>query len=234
MVARLTGKAFYTANTPDGREAFAKDRLARLAARIEAGKAEADLKTPLAPAEAESLKARVAALRETESHLRARMGDPLLFADAPRNAQSVVATLPNGEVVPLQWDAAAARWQCRFDIPTYATEGEYVVSVAITLADGASTVREFRYTVDITAPKGIVTATRTGSTVRVEVVSDADTVRVVVVAASGTVPLVAAPARPGHFFGLVANPSATVTLVLTDRAHNRATVTTPVMEGGKR
>ena len=216
---------YYEANTPDGREAFAKDRLARLAARTQADKLEADLKTPLTPTETLNLQTRVAALRKTETELRARMGDPLLFVDAPRDAKSVTATLPNGEIVPLAWDDAAGRWQCRFDIPTYAAEGDYIVRVEIVLPDGSRSEQTFCYTVDTTAPTGTLTATRTDTGVRIEIIADADTVRAVAVLSKGeTVLLTANPARPGRFFGTV-QASGTITVILTDRAHNRTILT---------
>ena len=227
VVDAEAGKYFYGANTPDGREAFAKDRLARIAARTEATRLEAELQTPLSADEKRAMQTRITTLWQTETQLRARMGDPLLFVDAPRDALSVTATLPNGEIVPLAWDDAANRWQCRFDIPTYAAEGDYVVAVEIVRADGSHTAKTFTYTVDTTAPTG----TATLGDGLLEVLADADTVRAVAVLDSGdTVNLNADPSRPGRFWARVTGGVASV--VLTDRAHNRATLSVTAAKGG--
>ena len=144
---------YYQENTPDGREAFAKDRLARIAARTEGEALDAQLSSKPDPAQAAELQAKRAELKRREEELRARMGDPLLSVEAPPDAQSVVALMPNGEIKPLAWEVAAGKWQAHFDIPTYAAEGAYEVNVIVVLRDGTRQTRQFRYHVDVTAPQ---------------------------------------------------------------------------------
>src|SRR5205823_5242457 len=70
------------------------------------------------------------------SSLYARAGDPLINVTAPADAAQVIAILPGGEVKRLRFIERENRWQARFDIPTYAAEGDYAIQVIIVKRDG--------------------------------------------------------------------------------------------------
>ena len=66
----------------------------------------------------------------------------------------MIAVLPGGEIKRLLFDPDRGEWLARFDIPTYAAEGDYFVRVVMVLKDGSRKTLRLRYQVDTTAPKG--------------------------------------------------------------------------------
>jgi hypothetical protein len=161
------------------------------------------------------------------------MGDPLISIEAPAGAQQVIAVMPGGEIKRLVYNAVSSRWEARFDIPAYASEGEYAIAIVIVLADGSRRTQTVRYHVDLTAPAGLAAARSvvgSGPAIRLEVQGSDDTARVKAVVPWGIVELKAG-SIPHHFFALVSIPAGqtgsarAITYVLTDRAHNRTTMT---------
>jgi hypothetical protein len=159
-----------------------------------------------------------------------RTGDPLLSIEAPADAQQVVALLPGGEVKRLAYDAHSGRWEARFDIPTYAAEGDFAITVIIVRKDGTRQTLVVHYHVDLTPPTGAGRARiAAGSepTLRLELNAGADIARVKALLPWGAECSLRPSAQPHSFFGLVPIPSAwrsapaIVTFVLTDKAHNR-------------
>src|SRR5207248_301865 len=67
---------------------------------------------------------------------QARAGDPLIRVQAPPDAAQVIALMPGGEIKRLLFDPDRGEWSARFDIPTYAAEGDYFVRVVLVLKDG--------------------------------------------------------------------------------------------------
>jgi len=176
----------------------------------------------------------------TQMYAAARYGDPLISVDAPADARQVIALLPNGEIKVLEYDPVKRRWEGRFDIPTYAAEGDYVVTVIVVLPDGTRKVLTLRYRVDTTPPGGTVKAelaSGAGKSVRLEVDADEDTARVVAVLPWGERLEMKSSSVPHRFFALAPLPSdwqggtVGVTLVLTDKAHNRTTLSVEVAGG---
>jgi len=173
-------------------------------------------------------------LRLREEALRARMGDPLISVAAPADAVQVIALLPNGEVKRLAYNSDKRRWEARFDIPAYAPEGQYVITVIIILKDGTRKVVTIRYRVDLTPPMGdgqarVVTAPE--PTLRLEVEASDDTARAAALLPWGERIEMEPSAQPHRYFALVPVPPQhrgamlTVTFVLTDKAHNRTVLT---------
>ncbi|MFT4975530.1 MAG: hypothetical protein ACI8S6_001417, partial [Myxococcota bacterium] len=82
-----------------------------------------------------------------------RPGDPLITADAPEDAQGVLAVFPWGELAPLRWDPIRSRWYHRFLVPRDVTEGPKTISLLITHRDGHVEVVDKELLVDATAPE---------------------------------------------------------------------------------
>jgi len=78
----------------------------------------------------------------------------LISVAAPADAQQVIAILPGGEIKRLAWNAITQRWEARFDIPTYATEGAYVITIIVVRKEGTRQMLTMRYHVDLTPPRG--------------------------------------------------------------------------------
>lgn len=226
------------------RKLYSKDysqaRTERLALKVDLEKLDQALQSaPTESTELAELQKRQAELQKREEELRARMGDPLLQVEAPADAEQVVALLPSGEVKPLAFNPIRQRWEARFDIPIYASEGEYLVTIVIVLKDGIRKVLTLRYHVDLTPPGGAGQAQQvTGSepTLRLEMEASADTARVAALLPWGERVDLKPSIPPNRFFALVPIPcpyqsqDLAVTFVLTDRAHNRTKVT---VRGGK-
>src|SRR5262249_9921003 len=128
--------------------------------------------------------AQAAARSQVVMLAQARPGDPLIRVEAPADARQVVALLPGGEVKRLAPAPESECWEAHFDIPAYAAEGEYRVTVIVVLADGRRQVLALRYRVDRTPPTGAgrvlarSAAQHEGRTVRLEIEADLDTARV--------------------------------------------------------
>ncbi len=203
-------------DTPLRGEKWAKDRVERLQVETEIDSLQHGEPT----AEQRRL---LEALWARQKELRARMGDPLLQVEAPRDARQVVAAFPHGEIKPLEFNTASGRWECRFDIPTYAQEGEYVVQVYVLDSAGIRSTQTFKYNVDITPPTAKVKAERVGDKVRIEVEGSDDLARVEI-AIGTTKPQPLRRIQPGRFFGLVDGGDGDAIVILTDKAHNRAEI----------
>jgi hypothetical protein len=216
---------------------YALARTERLALRTDAEKLDQLLSAEPTPADSARLAAlqrRRAELRKREAELRARMGDPLIRIDAPADASQVVALLPGGEIKRLQFNASSRQWEARFDIPTYAGEGEYQITVIIVHRDGRRQQVTLRYHVDVTPPLGRGSAARVPAAepaLRLELEASEDTARVTALLPWGEQVALRPSSRPRLFFGMVPVPPALrgqagrVTFVLTDRAHNRTSMT---------
>ena len=163
-----------------------------------------------------------------------RLGDPLITVEAPADAQQVVAIMANGEVKPLAYNARLGRWEARFDVPVYAREGEYVITVVIVLKDGTRKVVTISYRVDLTAPAGLGKAEMIagdGQALRLELDGDDDTARVIALLPWGErVELRPSAMQPHRFFATALVPPSHqgqrfgVTYIITDHAHNRGEV----------
>ena len=158
-----------------------------------------------------------------------RWGDPLISIEAPADAVQVIALLPNGEIKKLVWNGT--KWQARFDIPTHAEEGDFPITVIIVNKDGTRRQIALHFKVDVTAPQGSGTVQRANEKLRLEVTADSDTTRV-----SALLPwhqkeeLTASTQIANRFFALADIPAdwrgkaVQITYVLTDKAHNRTTI----------
>lgn len=188
--------------------------------------------TPSNVARYQALENRLKQLEVRDKELRARFGDPLIRIEAPANARQVIALMPDGEIKPLEYDATRKRWEARFDIPMYATEGAYEIKIIVVLPDGTRQVLTIRYHVDLTPPTGNGMArmvTGTTPTLRLELDASEDTARVKALLPWGETVNLTPSEQPHRFFALVPLPPAyqkgPITYILTDRAHNRTVIT---------
>jgi Ca-activated chloride channel family protein len=172
-----------------------------------------------------------------------RAGDPLISVEAPSDAKRVVALLPGGEVKKLLWNVENHKWEARFDIPTYAPEGEYSITVIVVRHDDKRTRLVLRYHVDMTAPQGKGAARVAGSSqgrsasqpqrsLHLELEASAGTARVMALLPWGDKVEMKAGSNARNRFATVVQPpphwtssQGAVTYILTDRAHNRTSVT---------
>jgi hypothetical protein len=171
-----------------------------------------------------------AATRELDrriSELRARYGDPLIRIAAPEDAQHVTALMPDGEIKPLVWDAASHCWQARFDIPRYATPGDYTITIIIVTHEGIRRTVAIHYHVDLTPPSGLAhSTTDQGAHAHLEITASDNTARVKAILPWNTV-VELQQAGANLFRADIPVPesfrsgSYAVTYVLTDQAHNR-------------
>jgi Ca-activated chloride channel family protein len=172
--------------------------------------------------------------------VQARAGDPLIHVEAPADARQVIALLPDGVIKQLTFHAESHRWEARFDIPTYAAEGDYAVTVIVLLRDGTRQVLSLHYRVDMSAPtgKGRAQVGPAGAPVlRLEVTASPDTARVAALLPWGA-RVELAPSPTGGFEARVPVPmdwdirAGAVKLLLTDRAHNRMTLVIDLRNSG--
>ncbi|HEX8551836.1 MAG TPA: VIT domain-containing protein [Abditibacteriaceae bacterium] len=158
-----------------------------------------------------------------------RQGDPLISIDAPADALQVVAILPNGEIKQLVYDAVRKRWEARFDVPTYATEGDYKIEIVIVDAAGARRRFFLTYQVDMSSPRGEALAQRNDGKWRLEVKTEGDVARVAAILPSGEkIELKPSATDASRYLAFADAPeegaSSRVTYILTDRAHNRTEI----------
>jgi hypothetical protein len=200
---------------------------AKLAREITAAQRSADA------SQLEMLQKRQAELQQQEDELRARMGDPLIGVEAPADAVQVIAILPGGEIKRLIYDPASRKWLLRFDIPTYAREGEYVITVIEVLKNGARKTVTINYHVDLTPPAGVARAHVVAGqrpALRLQLSASEDTARVKALLPWGEIVEMQPSAHPHRFFALVPisraaqNARPAVQFILTDKAHNRTTI----------
>lgn len=170
-----------------------------------------------------------------------RAGDPLIQVEASQNARQVVAVMPDGTVKNLKWNAASERWEARFDIPTYATEGDYRLAVIIVGEDGLRRQLALSYRVDSSGPRGAGAqfALDAQGRLKLQIEGSEDTERVAAVmpwgeklsldadgvAPSGAGSLFSAWAEVPEAYRSGTSKATQVTFILTDRAHNRTGVT---------
>jgi hypothetical protein len=174
-----------------------------------------------------------------------RLGDPLISIEAPSDAQQVIAILPSGEIKRLIFDVDAKKWQARFDVPSYVSEGEYSIGIVVVLQDGTRRHMTMRYSVDMTAPGGKgqaavvsgASAQGTEPMLRLEIDADAGTTRVFALLPWGDkVEMKPSTVNEHRFMATVQLPSTqtastdsprsdVVTYILTDKAHNRTVIT---------
>ena len=80
-------------------------------------------------------------------------GDPLLTIEAPREAEEVIAILPWGPVVQLEWDELRERWYHRFLVPRDVPDGAYQTRAFVTMPDGSTEVWVEELVIDGSAPE---------------------------------------------------------------------------------
>ncbi len=162
--------------------------------------------------------------------LCARMGDPLISVEVPADAQRVLAILPDGEIKVLEHNAASGKWEGRFDIPLYASEGRYSIKIMIILADGTRKSLTMGYSVDLTAPSGKARVIGGKTAISLTLDTDDDTARAVALLPWGErVELARSASTPDRFVGSAEVPDnrggeVQIEFVLTDRAHNRSSI----------
>ncbi|MBV9864519.1 MAG: hypothetical protein JO316_04165 [Abitibacteriaceae bacterium] len=176
----------------------------------------------------------LASLEKVETQY-SRQGDPLISIGAPADAQQVIALMPGGEIKRLLFNAESGKWEARFDIPTYAAEGQYLITIMVVLKDGKRQQVQLHYKVDLTSPTGTGQASivpSNKSMLRLELEGSDDTTRVFALLPAGEkVDLEPSATNAHHFSALVPLPVSApgsadkVTFVLTDKAHNRTTMT---------
>jgi hypothetical protein len=201
-------------------DTYVKDRIERIAVEVELDKLQDQRLTPEQEAEKQRLQTR-------QKELRARMGDPLISVDAPKDARQVVAVMPDGITKQLEFNEASRRWEGRFDIPTYVREGEYVVNVFVVLNDGTRIQKEMKYHVDVTKPAARAELKWIEGKLRLEVNASVDTDRVEAVLPWGEMIKVERTSQPGRFVKIIEAPASflrkrvEIEIIVTDKAHNR-------------
>lgn len=175
----------------------------------------------------------VGSLREEHEYLlhKFRHGDPLISVQAKADAVRVVALMPDGEIKELVYNPANKHWEGRFDVPLYAAEGNYSISVIAVNKDGSREVTTLNYGVDTTAPLGSGSVSASSSRALVQLDASEDTVRVVALLPWGERIELMRTDVANRFCSIVTLPEEyrakgyVVTFVLTDAAHNRTSIT---------
>lgn len=166
-------------------------------------------------------------LEKKREELFARMGDPLLIVQAPRDAK-VSALLPDGRLVSLAYNAQAQRWEHRFDLPPGSTEGEVTIPVWIRHAKGQTESSQVKINVDQASPTAKLTWTKSDKGWRVEVITEAGVARVNLSLADGRRLSFTRLADRGYEVEWVLEISGDLAgeavVIITDSAHNRTEV----------
>ncbi len=173
----------------------------------------------------------------------AQPGDPLIrITGAPVDTRLVAAVLPDGTTIPLIKDAKTNAWEAHFDIPLSAAGGIYDVTVHLVQMNGARRTLILHYRVDTSGAValGSVRAEGGGAYYRLEIETNEEAARITVLLpngeraamtrsnASGTSYALRVPAaamRSVTAWERSAPKDAVVTFIITDRAHNRTTIT---------
>lgn len=168
----------------------------------------------------------------------ARWGDPLISVEAPADAMQVIAVMPNGEIKKLVFNAASRHWEARFDIPMYAAEGEYSVTVIVVFKDSVRRQFVLLYKLDLTPPTAIGATSKSAddSSLNLSLETGNDSDRVEALLPWGErVELRAGAAEANEikrrFSTVVPVPNtyqsdtSVVTFIVTDNAHNRTSLT---------
>lgn len=235
--------SYFTRSKIDDPKLYGQLRVERLKARTQqellAEKLQKENAT-LSLEEKKRLTANRVQLAKREKELAVRMGDPLIQVQAPQDAQQVVAVFPGGEIKQMVFNTDSQQWEARFDVPTYAVEGAYTVSVIVVFKDGIRKHLTMRFHVDVTAPggagKALLIDKGGARLLRLELDADEDTARVLALLPGGQkVELSPSTQMKNRFFALapltnegqqaLELKSLSVVFILTDRAHNRTMVT---------
>ena len=160
----------------------------------------------------------------------ARPGDPLIRIKAPQSARRVVAILPDGQILPLAWNAQTKAWEAHFDVPGYVADGVYRVAVSIERADGKRSHFELIYQVDTRAPSGKAGVSMSGSRAQLQLAAGTDVERVTAILPWNERVQLERGSLASAWTGAVEVPTdwrdkaARVRFVLTDAAHNRTEI----------
>ncbi len=152
-------------------------------------------------------------------------GDPVLRVHAPRNAVRVIAMFPFGTTQDLAYDDFSEAWSTRFLVPKGVPDGDYEVSIVITLPNGNVTATSVHYTIDSKAPAidVVAKAGAAGADLRVTLDEAADEVRVAD-ELDTTNRVVLKDSGNGVFEGKItlARGHHSLRVVVADKAHNEA------------
>ncbi|MES2463158.1 MAG: hypothetical protein V4671_21450, partial [Armatimonadota bacterium] len=168
------------------------------------------------------------------SAFSAQPGDPLIrITDAPADTRLLVAVLPDGTTIPLVRDAKTGAWEAHFDIPLGATEGAYDVRIILVRANGQRRTMILHYRVDTTGALAVGGIHReiNGAFYRLEIETDEEAARVTALLPNGERREMTRATATGTRYTTRVSAAAIdgrapiVTFIITDRAHNRTTVT---------
>lgn len=210
---------------PNDPKEFGKLRVQRIKARTQREKAVAQLQQ--SPADT-ALRMRVAELARRENELTVRMGDPLIAVVAPADCRQIIAVLPSGEIKSLLFNPQNNQWEARFDVPIYASEGAYTITIVVVAKSGARQRLKMSFRVDMTAPQGAGSVAVHGGDWLLSLQTGAETDRVEALLPWGE--RADLKRENGVFLGRAAVPhswrhaAVKVVYVLTDRAHNRTRI----------
>lgn len=163
----------------------------------------------------------------------AQPGDPLIrITDAPADTRLIAAVLPDGTTVPLIKNATANTWEAHFDIPLGTVEGVYDVRIFLVRTSGKRQTLTLHYRVDTSGAMALGAVHRQdgGTSYRLEIETDEEAARVTALLPSGERVEMSRSSQAGtHYVATVPGDalasSAVVTFIITDRAHNRTTIT---------
>lgn len=167
----------------------------------------------------------------------AQPGDPLIrITDAPNDTRLIVAVLPDGTTIPLVKDARTGAYEAHFDIPLSAAEGVYNVRVILVRASGIRRTLTLHYRVDKTGAAGLGHIVReSDGTCLLEIETDEEAARVTALLPGGERLELTRVSEAGTRYTArlraeLVPADARITFVITDRAHNRTTIT---VDGGQ-
>ena len=162
------------------------------------------------------------------------IGDPPIYVQAPANAKSVVAVMPNGQIKTLEYNADARRWEGNYDVPTTTADGLYTIQIVIVGADNSRRRYGMQFRVDTIAPRGsglVASAPDAPQMVRLQIEHGGDVARVTALLPWGEKVALLPSTTVGHrFFATVKAPpqyagkAIQVRYILVDRAHNLTTI----------
>ena len=160
-------------------------------------------------------------------------GDPILTVHGEPGLTDVVAWYPFGETRRLVADAATGDFSDRFLVPRFWGERAYKVEVMKRFADGSTRAESVWYVLDEAAPGGTVSVD--GGALVVDTGEETPTVSRVHVEAGGRTWALAEPEAGGTRWALpTADLPAAFTVVLRDRAGNRAAFPATLVDGSLR
>lgn len=145
---------------------------------------------------------------------RSRGGDPQIMF-AARDAEKVLAVLPDGRVLALR-ALGDGWWTVNFEIPADAPEGSYKVRIVVVRKDGSRREESVVYHVDRTAPTGLA-SWRGDSLV---VTSESGLALVEAYTATGK-RLVLSETEPGVYSAEIGKAETVAFVLIKDRASNK-------------